>query len=93
MWDIELAHALHEIIPYINTVFSLLTGVIITNIFWKARIYRYANATIQKTLAYQETKMKYQADELIIKNTKIKDLQGVLHLQKVSVQQMMNKLN
>ena len=84
MLGYEISRIIHELLPYISNTLSVLTGVIVSNIFWKARIYRYANATILKTLEYQANKIEHLEADIKIKDSLISDLRGSLKIVKIA---------
>ena len=59
MLSYELGILLHNLIPFIVVLLSLISGVIISNLFWKKRIHRYAKAEVQQILEYQRNKMEF----------------------------------
>ena len=84
MLEYEISQILHTVGPYLVNTLSMVTGIIISNIFWKARIYRYANSTILKTLEYQVNKIEYLEHEIIDKKTIISDQRGSLKVAKIA---------
>lgn len=43
--------------PFLGALLALISGVIIANLFWKSRIFRYAKAEVQQTLEFQHQKI------------------------------------
>lgn len=84
MLEYELSQILHIVGPYLINTFSVISGIIISNIFWKARIYRYASATILKTMEYQSNKIEYLESDIRIKDNQISDLRGSLKVAKIA---------
>ena len=70
--------------PFLGNALSMLTGIIIANIFWKARIYRYASATILKTMEFQSNKIEHLEQEIIDKKDIVSSLRGSLKVAKTS---------
>ena len=84
MLKYELSQILHSVGPYLINTFSVISGIIIANMFWKARIYRYASATILKTLEYQANKIEHLEADIKIKDSLISDLRGSLKVAKIA---------
>ena len=84
MIDYELALILHNIGPIIAGVLAgsvcVVVGIIIANIFWKARIHRYAKTEVVETLEYQKNKIESLEKEIHEKNTIISDYKGVVKI-------------
>lgn len=84
MLEYELSQVIHTLLPYLGNTLSVISGIIISNMFWKARIYRYANATILKTMEYQSNKIEYLENEIIDKNSLISESKGSLKIAKIA---------
>ncbi len=80
MLNYEAGITLHYIIPYLIVLVSILAGVLVSNLFWKDRIYRYAKSEILKTLEFQENKIKSYKVETRNKDNKIKQLEARLRI-------------
>jgi len=77
----EIGVLLHEIIPYSVMLLSIVSGIVISNLFWKARIHRYARAEVIQMLEYN----KLTADRLKIENTELKRKNTILKDQMTAV--------
>lgn len=84
MLEYELSQIIHTLTPYLIVVISVLTGVVISNVFWTRRIYRYADREIVKTLEYQKNKIDALNQEIVEKNSIISELKGYLKIAKMS---------
>ncbi len=80
MLDYELSLILRELAPYLTGAVCVIIGIIISNTFWKARIYRYAKSEILKTMEYQKNKIDQLEKDMIDKKTIISDLKGHLKI-------------
>lgn len=88
MLDYELSQILHTAGPIIvgslAGAICVIIGILVANLFWKARIYRFANATILKTLEYQSNKIEQQEEIIKDKNLIISDQRGSLKVAKIA---------
>ena len=88
MLDYELSQILHTSGPIIAGALAgaicVIIGILIANIFWKARIHRYAKTEVVETLEYQKNKIAYLEQEIITKNSLISDLRGSLKVAKIA---------
>lgn len=89
MLEYEISQILHTIAPYLVNTVSMLTGIIISNMFWKVRIYRYASSTILKTLEYQKNKIEQLEGIIIEKKDIISDQRGSLKVAKMAALKIM----
>lgn len=69
---------IHTLTPFLGNTLSMLTGIIITNIFWKSRIHRYAKTEVVETLEYQKNKIEYLEQE-------IREKKEIISMQKGSI--------
>ncbi len=74
----ELSQLLHFAIPYMGGALCVVIGIIIANIFWKARIHRYAKTEIVETLEYQKNKIESLENEIIQKDETISEYVGII---------------
>lgn len=81
MLNYEIGVLLHEIIPYSVMLLSIVSGIVISNLFWKARIHRYARAEVIQMLEYN----KLTADRLKVENTELKRKNTILKDQMTAV--------
>ncbi len=82
MLEYEISQALHVILPYIGGSLCVTIGIIISNMFWKARIHRYAKTEVVETLEYQKNKIAYQDEQIRTMKSVISDLRGRLKIAK-----------
>ena len=75
---------IHVLTPFLGNALSMVTGIIIANIFWKARIHRYAKTEVVETLEYQKNKIEQLKKELVDKKEIISDLRGSLKVAKTA---------
>ncbi len=92
MLDYEISRVVHVLIPYIAPTLSVVVGIIISNMFWKARIYRYANATILKTLEYQANKIEQLEEKIRDNNSLISDQKGSLKIVKTAALKIIGEI-
>lgn len=84
MLEYELSQVIHVLIPILGNTLSVIAGIIVSNIFWKARIHRYAKTEIVETLEYQKNKIEFLESENKRKDTIISDQKGLLKIAKNS---------
>ena len=84
MLDYELAQLVHTLIPFIANAFSMILGIVIANIFWKARIHRYAKTEVVETLEYQKNKIDSLTAEIRRKDLVISDFKKMMKAIKIS---------
>ena len=84
MLDYEISLILHELFPYLAGAVCVIIGIIIANIFWKARIHRYAKTEIVETLEYQKNKIEQLEKDITDKNAIISDFKGYMKIAKRS---------
>ncbi len=84
---------LHELKPFIVVIVSVLAGMLVSNGFWKARIYRYANSEVQQTLAFQSKKIEYQKDEIKKKDKDIIKLKSKVVFSRESAMKIVTSLS
>ena len=84
MLEYELSQILHSVGPYLINTFSVISGIIIANMFWKARIHRYAKTEVVETLEYQKNKIDEYKRLLTEKDSLISDLRGSLKVAKIA---------
>ena len=80
----QLVQELISVLPIIINTLSVIAGIIIANIFWKARIHRYAKTEVVETLEYQKNKIEQLTAEVARKDFIISDLRGCLRVVKLS---------
>ena len=71
-----------------NTL-SVIAGIIIANIFWKARIHRYAKTEVIETLEFQKNKIDRLEGEIREKNSLISELRGIIKIGKMAALKFM----
>ncbi len=76
MWEYLIQDIVHVITPYLGASVAVISGIVISNMFWKARIHRFAKTEIVETLEYQSNKIAQLEDELREKKEIISDLKG-----------------
>ena len=84
MLKYEISQIIHVLLPYISNTLSVISGIVISNLFWKARIHRYAKAEIIETLEYQKNKIEFLESENNRKDEIIGDQKGSLELSKIA---------
>ena len=84
MLNYELIQILHVLTPILGNTLSVIAGIIISNLFWKARIHRYAKTEVVETLEYQKNKIEYLDSENKRKDVIISDQKGLLKIAKLS---------
>ena len=84
MLEYEISQMIHELLPYLSNTLSVLTGIIVSNMFWKARIHRYAKTEVIETLEYQKNKIDRLEIEIREKDNEISDLKGSLKVAKIA---------
>lgn len=89
MLEYEISRIIHELLPYISNTISVLTGIIVSNMFWKARIHRYAKTEIVETLEYQKNKIDRLEREIMEKDSIISDLRGNEKIVKIAALKIM----
>lgn len=80
----KLIPELISVIPILVNTLSVIAGIFIANIFWKARIHRYAKTEIVETLEYQKNKIKRLEDIVVEKDSTIGLLRGQAKIAKLS---------
>ena len=84
---------LYYLKPFIVVIVSVLTGVLISNAFWKGRIYRYSKSEIQQTLAFQSKKIEYQKNEIKKKDKDISLLKSKVIFSREKAIQIVSSLS
>ena len=84
MLNYELSQVVHVLTPILGSALSVIIGIIISNMFWKARIHRYAKTEIVETLEYQKNKIEHLEEELREKKIIISDQAGNLKIAKMT---------
>lgn len=96
MLQYELSQILNVIGPYlagaIGGAICVVIGIIISNIFWKARIHRYAKTEIVETLEYQKNKIDQLESEIREKKSLISDLKGIIKISKLAALKIMEAI-
>jgi len=82
--EYEISQVIKVLLPYLSNTIAVLSGVIIANFFWKARIHRYAKTEVVETLEYQKNKIEYLEAEIKSKNAIIDSQKASLGLVKIS---------
>jgi len=88
MINYEIAEILHTLGPYLTGAIAgsvcVIIGIIIANIFWKARIHRYAKTEVVETLEYQKNKIESLEKEISNQKEIISDYKGHMKIAKKS---------
>ena len=84
MLEYEIALILHTVGPYLIITLAIITGVVISNLFWRSRVYRFAKAEIIQTLELQKNKIEQLEEKLREKKEIISDLKAFQKRAKIS---------
>ena len=84
MLKYEISQIINTLVPYLGNTLSVISGIIISNIFWKARIHRYAKTEVVETLEFQKNKIEFLESENKRKDIIISDQKGLLKIAKMA---------
>jgi len=92
MLSYDVSILVKAVLPYLTMLISLVTGVIIANLFWRSRVFRFAKAEVIQTLEYQKNKIDQLEHEARSKDQTISELRGRLKMINISALKIMEGL-
>ena len=88
MLNYEISLILHNTGPIIAGTLAgaicVIIGILISNMFWKARIHRYAKTEIVQVMEYQKNKIEQLESIIREKDSIISDQRGSLKVAKIA---------
>jgi len=92
MISYDVSIIVKAVLPYLTMIISLVTGVIIANLFWRSRVFRFAKAEVIQTLEYQKNKIDQLEHEARSKDQTISELRGRMKIINISALKIMEGL-